>query len=77
MKYPVLLFVAALPFSLAIPQICDQLAESGSCSFYSECVEKHIQCESTDYSYALEYGRIFCEAFEKHSSSFTYDVSES
>ena len=75
MKYLVLLFVAVLPFSLAIPQICNQLAESGSCSFYSECVEKHISCKSKGY--ALDYGQRFCKAFEKRSSSFTHDVSES
>lgn len=35
-----------------------------TCSFYRECLEKSISCESSKYPYAISYGEKYCNRFK-------------
>ena len=52
---------------------CTQMATSGNCNFYSECVEKHVPCGEDGY--ALHYAGKYCNKFGDESSCFNEAVS--
>ncbi|XP_061183360.1 uncharacterized protein LOC133191631 [Saccostrea echinata] len=42
-----------------------------SCSWYRECLETRIPCESTNYKYAITYAEKYCELYEQNYASFS------
>lgn len=41
------------------------------CSYYRECLEASIPCETTDFGYAIRYGEKYCNRFEQVRSDMT------
>ncbi|XP_062604213.1 uncharacterized protein LOC134266011, partial [Saccostrea cucullata] len=42
-----------------------------SCSWYRECLETRIPCQSTNHKYALEYAEKYCERYEHNYAGFS------
>lgn len=51
---------------------CTNMARSGDCGFYSQCVEKHIPCGPNGY--ALGYAGKYCVKFGKDADCFNEGV---
>lgn len=69
--FTVLLLTAC---SLAVAdESCQDMAVSGNCNFYSQCVEKRVPCGPNGY--ALGYGGKYCVKFGEYIDCFTQDVS--
>ena len=61
-------------FPLTPDQDCLELAYSGNCSFYTDCVETHIlDCGPKGFN--LAYGETYCNRFEEFKRSFNEAVS--
>ena len=51
---------------------CQEMAASGNCAFYSDCVEKRVPCGPNGY--ALGYGKKYCVRFGENIDCFHPDV---
>jgi hypothetical protein len=50
---------------------------SGNCEYYEHCVESHIPCQREGFvSYAMKYGKVYCELFAAHRDSFSPSTQE-
>jgi hypothetical protein len=56
------------PLSAVAPSCLQPWLRPDTCSFYRECLEGAMPCESTAYPYAISYGEKYCRAFSTLSS---------
>ncbi|RPA81466.1 hypothetical protein BJ508DRAFT_112391 [Ascobolus immersus RN42] len=49
--------------------ICD--TPTGSCSFYTTCLENKYKCAKTEFDYPTNYGLKYCKKFEDRKSKFS------
>lgn len=59
-----------LPWKSVIPLHC-YTPDGNTCSWYQECLETRIPCESTAHPYAITYAEKYCKRFQNNYHKFS------